>query len=66
LEQDIIDERRPGFTDRLLNGVRRFFGLTDEFYHPDPENLRRQLLGPCFPTQFYLDYKVKNDLYVTK
>lgn len=66
IEMDIIDRLKPGFLGRLASRVRKFFGSTDEFYHPDPSELRRQLMGPYFPTQFYLDYKYDNDLYVMK
>ncbi|MCJ7478944.1 MAG: hypothetical protein MUP63_02080 [Candidatus Nanohaloarchaeota archaeon QJJ-7] len=66
IELELIDRMRPSFVDRVSNRVKRFFGFTDDFYHEDPEELRRELLGPYFPTQFYLDYKYDNDLYVMK
>lgn len=57
---------RPTVTDRLKNNTLLFFGAADDFYHPDPSELRRELVGPGFPRQFYLDYKYSNDLFVMK
>ncbi len=57
---------RPSVVGRLKNNVRQFFGATDDFFHPNPTELRRELIGPGFPTQFYLDYKYSNDLFVMK
>jgi hypothetical protein len=59
-------KHRPSMLDRQVSGIKQFFGATDEFYHPDPSELRRELMGPGFPRQFYLDYKYSNDLYVMK
>lgn len=61
-----INDRLQSRTLRWKNKLRGFFGVTDDFYHEDPQELRRKLLGPYFPTQFYLDYKYDNDLYVMK
>ncbi|MDY6768674.1 MAG: hypothetical protein SVW02_01045, partial [Candidatus Nanohaloarchaea archaeon] len=61
-----INERLQSRNRRIRNRVKSFFGMTDEFHHDNPKELRRQLLGPYFPTQFYLDYKYDNDLYVMK
>ncbi|MDY6776687.1 MAG: hypothetical protein SVQ76_01115 [Candidatus Nanohaloarchaea archaeon] len=66
LELDIIDRMKPSWLERRKRGLKEFLGFTDEYYHEDPEELRRELLGPHFPTQFYLDYKYENDLYVMK
>ncbi|MFB6294536.1 MAG: hypothetical protein ABEI97_02140, partial [Candidatus Nanohaloarchaea archaeon] len=66
IEADIIDRMRPGWVDRRKERLKEFLGMTDDFYHEDPQELRRELLGPYFPTQFYLDYKYDNDLYVMK
>lgn len=61
-----INERLGSRWRRWRDRVRGFFGLSDESHHDDPQRLRRELLGPYFPTQFYLDYKYDNDLYVMK
>ncbi|MDY6761440.1 MAG: hypothetical protein SVY41_00155 [Candidatus Nanohaloarchaea archaeon] len=62
-----INQRLAGDRGRRWKEkIREFFGSTDEFHHEDPKELRRQLLGPYFPTQFYLDYKYDNDLHVMK
>ncbi|MFB6265913.1 MAG: hypothetical protein ABEI07_02405, partial [Candidatus Nanohaloarchaea archaeon] len=66
LENEIMARLKPSWFERRKRGLKRFFGVTDEYYHEDPEELRRELLGPFFPTQFYLDYKYENDLYVMK
>jgi len=58
--------RKRSLTDRWREKLRGFFGFTDEFYHPEPTDLRRNLMGPHYPTGFYLDYKYGNDLYVMK
>ncbi len=66
IEREIIDRVRPGFSTRLRERIKTFLGMTDAFYHPKPTELRRELMGPYFPTQFYLDYKYENGLYVMK
>lgn len=66
--EHIIEYRKykPSFLGRKRNDVLKFFGATDEFYYENPENLRRNLIGPGFPTQFYLDYKYSSDMFVMK
>ncbi|MDY6777632.1 MAG: hypothetical protein SVU32_03135 [Candidatus Nanohaloarchaea archaeon] len=56
------------FPEELKHNVMRWFGLGDEYFHPDPSDLRGGLLGPAFggPSPLYIEVKYDIGMYVMK